>query len=85
MRQFIITSSNAKVSIQGFLIQVMEPKGGDGHRISTGLVSEVESRALHTKTGKIVRLSSKFAKPTNSEETLGGFMVLAGESPLFGD
>lgn len=63
----------------------MKLKGDEGHRISIGLVSEVESRALHTEAGKIVGLSSEFAKTTNSTETLGGFLMLTGESPLFGD
>lgn len=48
----------------------MKLKGDEGHRMSTGLVCKVESRALHTEAGKIVRLSSKAEKPTNCTETL---------------
>lgn len=47
--------------------------------------SEMESRALGTEAGKIVRLSSKLENPTNSTGTLGGFLMLAAESPPFGD
>lgn len=85
MKHFIVTSINSKVSIQGYLIQVKKLKGADSHRILIGLVSEVESRALHTETGKTVSLSSKSEKPTNSTETLGGFLMLTGESPSFGN